>query len=192
MEMKQFAKAVLAAVREKADGKFSVWLIETEDCNGVGMTGITTENGNSSAEMCFYLDECFRDFEKGTVSVEETADAVCGYIMENYKRFPEISVEDLLRWESVREFIYPKLIHTGLSREQLQQIPHRSVRKLTVVYYLKVTEDKDGTGSILIRNHHMELWEQNEEALYEAALMNVRGSGDSAFEDLLNFIFSRC
>lgn len=188
MEIKQFAEAVLATVREKADGKFNAWIVESEKNDGVRLTGITTEVLCSGQEPCFYLDGYYRAFQNGSMNVNETADIVYDHIMECQKNIPDISLKDLLKWESIKGFIYPKLVNTGMNREQLGKIPHRNFMDLSVVYYIKVTADGKGIGTIPIHNGYMELWYQDENTLYEVSLKNMSEPGSILFEDMLSFI----
>lgn len=188
MEMKQFAENVLAVVREKADGKFSAWVIEREKNNGVMLTGITTKSPACSIEPCIYLDDYYKAFRSGEISVDEAADTIYNNIMDHKKQIPDINVKDFLQWDSIKGFIYPKIINEEMNRSQLAEMPHRSFLDLAVVYYVKVMEDRNGVGTILIHSEHMKLWGQDENVLYEVSLNNMNESGDMLFEDILNFV----
>lgn len=188
MEMKQFAESVLAAVREKADGKFSAWVIEREKNNGVMLTGITTESPACNMEPCIYLNDYYKAFQSGDISVDEVAGTIYNNIMEHQKQIPDINIKDFLQWNSIKGFIYPKLVNQEMNRVQLAEMPHRSFLDLAVVYYVKVVENGNGVGTILIHNEHMKMWGQNENVLYEVSLNNMNESGDMLFEDILNFV----
>ena len=191
MEMKQFAEAVLTALREKADGRFNAWIIEKEKNNGVILTGITTESPGCNVRPCIYLDDYYEIFRNGDLNPSEAADMVYDRIMEHQKYIPDISIQDFLQWDSVRGLIYPKLVNTELNRNQLEQMPNRSFLDLSVVYYVKIAEDENGIRTIAVRNEHLILWRQDEGAIYEAALKNMAGSGTCLFGDMLTVLSQR-
>ena len=60
MELKEFANAVLTAVREKADGVFSAWITTVTKNNGVKLTGISTVNPDSNGGLCVYLNGYYK------------------------------------------------------------------------------------------------------------------------------------
>ena len=60
---------------------------------------------------------------------------------------------------------------------------------LAVVYYAvaRDIEQKD-IGTILIYNGHMEIWGQEEENLYQTAMMNMCVDGEADFTDIRTIV----
>lgn len=188
MKMSDFAANVLAIVRDKADGSFNAWLTASEKNNGIMLTGITTVNSDSNISPCIYLDSYYEKYRNEDITIDEAAEAVYGNIMKQRNHVPDFNVADLLRWDYVKTSICAKLVNAELNKHQLIRIPHRIFMDLAVVYYISVDEVENGVGTILIQNDHMKLWGQDENALYETALKNMKASGNIMFEDMMSFI----
>lgn len=190
MEFEEFAKAVLTAVREKADGAFSAWITTITKNNGVKMTGISTVSPGSDIGPCVYLESYYEEYRHGCMTLGEVAADVYMQVMECGNDCKDISLADFLRWETIKHHVYAKLINADMNREMLGMIPHRFFLDLAVVYYVKLGEMEGNAGmmSMIIRNNYMEMWEQDEESLYQMAAANMRRNGGAVLkrmEDIL-------
>lgn len=186
MTMEEFSNAVLTAVRDKADGVFSVWLDKRSKNNGIQLTGIITSCTNRNVNPCVYLDDYYHAYEHNEMAMDEIMDAVYETIIENQKSYPaELNVTDFLTWNNIKGHIYYRLINAELNKEMLTAVPHRMFLDLAVVYYVKISGFSDkGIGTILIHNQYMDLWKQDEESIYQAAEANM-GSGEyTSFDNI--------
>lgn len=94
-----------------------------------------------------------------------------------------------LDWETIKGSIHVKLINAEQNKEQLGTIPHRPFLDLAAVYYAVAGDlGIQGTSTVLIRNEHMERWGQNEDALYQAAMSNMRSDGKPDFKSMKDVI----
>lgn len=186
MGLEEFANAVLAAVREKADGAFSAWITTNTKNNGIRLTGITANGVDCNSGPCVYLNDYYREYRRGHIGIGETAENVYLRIMEHRNDLRDVNVADFLRWDVIRHHIYAKLVNTDMNREALSMIPHRHFLDLAVVYYIKVSgvAGDEGMASILIQNNYMEMWGQSEESLYKIAAANIRIDGEPVFMDM--------
>lgn len=186
MRLEEFAKAVLTAVREKADGAFSAWITTNRKNNGIKLTAICANSTDSNGGPCVYLDDYYGDYRHGRMEIGEVAENVYLRIMEHRNDLKDVSVADFLQWDIIRHHIYAKLINADMNREALGMIPHRHFLDLAVVYYIKVegVAGNSGMASILIQNNYMEMWGQNEESLYQMAAANMRLGGEPFFQDM--------
>ena len=114
---------------------------------------------------------------------DEVVDEVCRLIMKHEDDDAlDFDISGFKRWETVRENVYPKLINTEQNTELLEKIPHRDFMDLAVVYYAVAKDSvREDIGTILIYNGHMEMWGQEEENLYQTAMMNMRADGEADF-----------
>lgn len=188
MKMSDFAANVLAIVRDKADGSFNAWLTESEKNNGIVLTGITTAYPDSDVSPCIYLDSYYEKYIAGGITIDEAAEVIYRSILEQQNIVLDFNVTDLLNWQSVKKYVHAELVNADLNRNQLIKIPHRFFMDLAVVYYINLDEVEKGSGTILIQNDHMKLWGQDENALYQTALKNMKTSGNIMFENVMSFI----
>ncbi len=82
-----------------------------------------------------------------------------------------------------------KLINAEQNKELLEKIPHRIFMDLAVVYYAVARDhEQEDIGTILLYNEHMEMWGQNEENLYQTAMINMRTDGEANLVSIENII----
>lgn len=186
MKMEEFANAVLAAVREKADGAFSAWITTVTKNNGIRHTGISTVSPDSNNGPCVYLEIYYKAYRDGDAEIGEIVDDVYQQIMRHRNDLKDINTADFLKWDAMKYHVYAKLVNADMNREMLGTIPHRHLLDLAVGYYLKIggTAENDGMLSIIIRNNYMEMWGQDEESLYQMAVSNMRSDGEPDFMDM--------
>lgn len=186
MQLEEFANAVLAAVREKADGAFSAWITTVTKNNGVKQTGISTVSPDSNNGPCVYLEIYYKAYRDGDAEIGEIADDVYQQIMRHRNDLKDINTEDFLKWDTIKYHIYAKLVNADMNREILGMIPHRHLLDLAVVYYIKVggAAENEGMLSVIIRNNYMEMWGQDEESLYQMAVSNMRLNDKPHFMDM--------
>lgn len=185
MELKEFANAVLAAVREKADGVFSAWITTVTKNNGVKLTGISTVSLGSSGGLCVYLDGYYKAYRQGEIGVNSAAEEIYRQTLKHRGGLKDINTADFLQWDVIKHHIYAKLVNAEWNKEELGTMPHRLFLDLAVVYYIKIdSPEKDRTMSMIIRNPYMELWGHDEERLYQTAAVNMRLNRKPLFENM--------
>ncbi len=182
MRFEEFTENVLEAICAKVGGAFQIKKQAVTKNNSVMLTGITVVKGETDIGPCVYLDAFYREYETDGTRFEEIVDEVHRLIVKNEEETPDFDISGFKRWETVRGNIYAKLINAEQNKELLGKIPHRNFMDLAVVYYAVARDytQKD-IGTILIYNGHMEMWGQEEENLYQTAMINMRAEGDAEF-----------
>ena len=193
MNLEEFAENIIRDISNRTEGALHILKKNVVRNNNVKMTGITVVKEGSGIEPCVYLEEFFREYKSGGMKFDEVVDEVYRLIMKNKDDIPKVDVSFFLNWETVRDNIYAKLISAEQNKEQLGEMPHRIFLDLAVVYYA-VARDSVGKeiGTVLIRNEHMEEWEQREEILYQTAMTNMRAEGEAelaTIETVIKSIF---
>lgn len=181
MSFEEFAENVLKEIRVKVDGAFQIKEHNVIKNNNVKRTGIDIIKNGEDIGPCVYLDEFYREYEANGMKFDEIVDEVCRLILKHEEDDAlDFDVSGFKKWETVRENIYPKLINAEQNKELLEEIPHRIFMDLAVVYYAVARDSaQEDIGTILIYNRHMEMWGQEEENLYQTAMMNMRADGEA-------------
>lgn len=185
MSFEEFTENVLKEIRVRADGAFQIRRHDVTKNNNVKLTGIAVMKEGADIGPCLYLDELFREYESDGMKFDEIVDEVYRRILKHKDDdVSGVDISGFLNWETVRGNVYAKLINTEQNKEQLEKIPHRIFMDLAVAYYAVVRNyAQEEVGTVLICNEHMEKWGQEEENLYQTAMVNMRADGDS---DLTN------
>lgn len=184
MDMEKFAETVLRKIREKADGRFSAWTVETAKNNGGRRMGITFAPESGGSAPCIYLESFWQAYRMGGKMLPEIVEEIYEDLLEYQNRMPKIDTTDFLYWENIRSHIYARLVNAEKNRELLQEVPCRSFLDLAVTYYVRVPVCGSRTGTIQVNNCHMALWKQDEESLYRTATANMRMDGTPDFRDM--------
>ena len=183
LSFEEFAENVVKEIRVKVGGAFQIKEHKVIKNNSVKRAGIAVMKNEEDIGPCVYLDEFYREYESDGMRFGEIVDEVCRLILKHEDDDAlDFDISGFKRWETVRENVYPKLINTEQNTELLEKIPHRDFMDLAVVYYAVAKDSvREDIGTILIYNGHMEMWGQEEENLYQTAMMNMRADGEADF-----------
>lgn len=180
MSFEEFTENVVKAIRVKMGDAFQIGKREVTKNNNVKLTGIAVIKEGADIGPYIYLDEFYREYESGGMKSDEIVDEVCRLILKHWEDVPDVDISGFCDWETVHDDIYPKLVNAEQNKGLLEKIPHRGFLDLAVVYYAIARDHmKEESGTILIHNGHMEIWGQEEEDLYQTALMNMRADGEA-------------
>ncbi|MCM1561263.1 MAG: DUF5688 family protein [Butyrivibrio sp.] len=189
MDFEGFTEQILGKVGRKAAGKFAVQIGHVKQNNDAALTGIAAVMEGSNINPRIFLNGLYEEYKNGHAKLDEIADEIHGLFAEHYENRMEFDADAFSDWETVKPSIRAKLVNAGQNKERLKDIPHRTFLDLAVVYYVKSDDFwKKGKGSIPVNAHHMEIWEQEEENLYETAVANMRSDGEPYFENFENIV----
>ena len=186
MSFEEFTEDILQEIRERADGAFWIRREDVTKNNNVKLTGISVMKEGEDIGPCIYLNESYREYESGGMNFDEIVDEVYRQILRHKDdEVPDFDTEGFLNWETVRGTIFAKLVNAEENQEQLGKIPHRRFMDLAVVYYAVARDHaQEEFGVIPIHNGHMEKWGQDEDALYQTAMGNMRAAGEPYFDSM--------
>lgn len=186
MSFEEFTEDILQEIRERAEGVFRIRREDVTKNNNVKLTGISVMKEGEDIGPCIYLNESYREYESGGMNFDEIVDEVYRQILRHRDdEVPDFDTEGFLNWETVRGTIYAKLVNAEENQEQLGKIPHRRFMDLAVVYYAVARDHaQEEFGVIPIHNGHMKKWGQDEDALYQTAMGNMRAAGEPYFDSM--------
>ena len=170
-EMKAFALAV-KNVLEKAHPSASVEILQVTKNNARMLTGIVIHEEGHNIAPTIYLDDFLEQYRSG-----KPLDEICQTIEEIHQRTNpgrNIDTSSITSFSAAKEKICYKLVNAKKNSALLQNVPHRLWQDLAVVYYISMPlESVDGFSSIMVENRMQELWEVDENTLYEYASRNT-------------------
>ena len=183
MSFEEFRENILQEIRARADGAFQVKKHDVIRNNNVKQAGIAVVvKEETDIGPCVYLDEFYREYESDGMKFDEIVDEVYRLILKYDEDMPDVDLSGFRNWETVQKDVYAKLINAEQNKELLEKIPHRDFMDLAVVYYAVARDHaREDIGTVLIYNGHMEIWGQEEENLYQTAMMNMRADGEADF-----------
>ena len=166
-----FAEAVRTETIKKLGGEYQV-TVETKNKNNKAVyTGLHISRKGMEAEPLVYLDDYFKQYQNGNMTVSEAVECV---VRASRKKGPSVEIRQFLEYENVKDSIVYRLINTEMNRELLDDLPHMEFLDLSVVFCCLVMEEEDNPAFIWIHNIHMKLWDVTVEELYWAASENTQ------------------
>lgn len=122
----------------------------------------------------FYLLPLFGEYRNGR-SMEAIAEGIETAYHGQAADMEELvgSLGDIGEYESYKDRIYFRLIHTGRNGAFLKDMPHFEVLDLSMVFYILVREDDAGIGAVPIKNCLLETWGIPPEELRKQAERNT-------------------
>lgn len=169
MNIKEFAEIIKERLEERTG--LEVRLAEVKKNNSVIFHGINIIVPETNILPTIYLESYLKDYEKG-ISLEDTTEAIVRK-WEREREHTPVDMEWFKDFSQVRGKVAYRLVNFEANREMLQEIPYIPFLNLAKVFYVALSSEKYGDGSILIQNRHMKFWGVTTEELDEIASQNT-------------------
>ena len=139
--------------------------------NNISRIGITISEPEINISPTIYMEEFYHEFQQG-LTLDEIVDTILDIYYEI--RFDHSWEADTLReFSSVQHQIVYKLIHKKENSALLIDVPYISYHDLAIVFYIILDMEDSGSGTILINNSLLSLWNITIDDLYRAAKVNT-------------------
>ena len=171
MNYEQFIDAMLECTKRKLPESDIVEVQEVQKNNGVKLVGLVIRKQDLGIAPIIYLEEFYKRYMAGR-SIEDLS----GMLIERCGNIPELSqwdFEEFKEFQKIQDKIVYKLINAEANKGLLKEIPHLPILDFAIVFFMMLEVTENETGSILIRNSHMDLWKCPISILYEYAKRNT-------------------
>ena len=171
MNYEQFICAMLECTRNKL---FETEVVERQEVlknNGIVMVGLSIRNLEKNAAPVIYLDEYYNAYLKGR-PLEDLSEC----LVEKSRKTPELPQWErdmLLDFSLLKDKIVYKLVNAQENEKLLKEAPNLPLLDFAIVFYLHLPISEAESGTILIRNEHLKLWDCPISRLYEYAKKNT-------------------
>lgn len=166
-----FIKEVKEAVVSKVGTGFDVTVNKVTKNNDLVLDGLVIKAADTNIAPTIYLNSYFDKFSDGVMDLDDVVES----IIDTYSRHNSVTfdVSTFTDFDAVKNRICYKLVNTASNKKLLEDVPHRELFDLSVVYYVMVSVEDGATGSILIHNNHLGFWDVTEDDLYKEATINT-------------------
>ncbi len=167
----EFKTKLVNALKREAGPKETVEIRTVMKNNGVMWDGLMIHQADSRIAPTIYPDHYYQAYIEG-----RTLGEIVREIMEICadSKIEDDSVIDFFRdYEQVRKHLCFRVINREKNRELLKDVPHISFLDLAVIFYCMIDSVGWEGGSIVIHNHHMEMWHVSRERLMKDAYSNT-------------------
>ena len=167
-----FAEVVKVGL-EEAHPECSVVVHKVTKNNNLVLTGISIRSREVNLAPTIYMDGYYNDYKNGRPMMEIIAEVESTY--DTYKVEQDFDVNSITDFNHVQDKICYKLVNRDKNKELLSDAPYLPFHDLAVIFYVVVSEDRVGTGTVTVHNHLMEMWGNPDiKELYRIAKNNTQ------------------
>ena len=161
--------------------------------NGIVLTGLSVRKEGENVSPTIYLEDFYKLYEDGEVMGDVVSELVRCFKESELSDPPDVSfMED---FEKVRDKLMLKTVNYSKNEEYLATVPHKKFLDLAAVFYIYISGDEFGAGSVTVTNEWMNIWNVDTDTLYETAFKNTRerfgvtlDSITEVLKDLIHFV----
>jgi len=178
ISIQAFAKEVEKEVKEyllKSKIAAECEVIENVKNNNTIKNGIRIQGQENLLGVVIYLEQLYADYQKGKEMKEVVSDII-GIYNNNYIREGSFEYSRMKDFDEIRDNLRVKLINQKANKKDLQNIPHKIVEDLAVIYQLMMPSEpgKMEIGTVKITDQFKELWNVDLETLHNTAMENTK------------------
>lgn len=187
MKYKEFIEELTEHLQERLGTGYMVIPNESLGLNGKIKHSIIIKGKDSNVAPCVFLNDFYQEYTDGKIGIAHAAEKVLNVYWENEIR-ANLDTECFTDWNLAKRGIRCMLVNTEKNVELLAKIPHREILDLSVIYYIQFAVSGGFVGVVHIRNEYMELWNVNEDTLYNEAWTNTQEADDVEYNSLENIV----
>lgn len=133
--------------------------------------GIIVEKPDVNISPTIYLEDYYMAYHQG-IKIEDISKQILKFY-EEVKCDRSWNTDALSSYFDIRKKIVFKIVNTEKNKEFLNCVPHIDFLDLSLVFYVLLEANKDGTATMIIQNDHMEQWGICLQELLLAAIENT-------------------
>lgn len=178
MEYRDFIRQIKEDLPEHFSGVLTgaeVAEVQIPKLQGQSYEGIRVTPEGSNMAITMDMNPYFQMMENG-VNYEYLLSHLAEELEDHYLRRPEFSMDMLSNYESIKDSLSVQLIGQAGNEAMLQNIPHRDIEDMAMVYRINLPESEYGVSSILVTNSVLEQYGITEEQLHQDAISSPRSS----------------
>lgn len=172
ISMEAFAGTVKAAMEVNYGEDYKVLVQNVNKNNGLVLTGISILKKDCNIAPTIYLNQVFEQYQEG-----RTMESICREIIRVYEEHAvhtDFDVSYVTDFAKGQNRICYKLINAEKNEALLTDVPHVMLEDLAIIFYILVSKDSEGTGTITVKNNMLSFWNVDTDTLYQLALVNTQ------------------
>lgn len=167
----QFVEAVEDRMKEAVKDSVTVHIHTAEKNNGTIRRGITLTEKNINISPTIYLEEYYRQFQKGSSLEYITSDILRLYHEVRFQK--SWGEERINAYGKVKDRIIYRLVNRRANEKMLKDVPYIAYLDLAIVFCVLLEVTQYGTATMPLRNDHLDMWGVTKEELYCRASDNT-------------------
>ena len=179
MEYENFKENLLAGIKNFYGDGAEIKFERVLKNNGQYYDGVRIAYKDSEKIVpVIYFDEIYDGYLNGDLSMKKCVLKVCK-LREDSECTEDLLAfaEQLMKWETVRDKVYPVLISLEQNQELLQRLVYTQVLDLAIIYVMRIKLPDMGCGTIKISRELLDAYGIDKEQLHETSMLNLKKDG---------------
>ena len=176
MSYKEFIENLQKEIESRI-GEATILFHKVTKNNGVTKDCFLIRENDYDVSPSVYLEDYYHAFRDGA-TIPELAEKV-QHIYQECRNNTSLDAGHFLKFDNIKNEIFCKIIGRGRNEKLLAEVPYIPYLDLAVVFYYVLENEMFGSGSILIRQEHLDFWEVTKEELWEYAGKHQRKAADA-------------
>ena len=175
MKYEEFKERLVNAVKECYGDKVQVMVEKVLQNNSYSYDGLKImKSPKEKAVPLISVNRMYEKYKEEELELEQCVEQVC-QIREKEERNHPMSefIQKLLKWENIKEQVYPVLMLTNRNEEFLKPLAVTEFLDMSIIYRICETTEYDGQYSININQSMMKEYGVTIEQLHEQAVKNL-------------------
>lgn len=167
----EFLNRIKEEVSDLVEDGYTVQIVPVRRNNAVMLDSMMIARPGDRICPNIYLNTLYEWHREG-MSIRRIADRI---LMQYRQAVPDgaLDVEGLLSRDTVCGNIVYRVVNRFRNRDLLDEVPHRDLLDLSLVFYILVKNAVIGDGAVMVRREHQKLWGMSDEELDHAARTNT-------------------
>lgn len=167
-----FADVVKTSL-ENVHPECSVEVHKVTKNNNLVLTGMSIRSKDTNLAPTIYMDGYYKDYKNGRPMEQILVEVDSFY--NTYKTDQKFDINSITDFNCVQDKICYKLVNREKNKALLEDAPYLPFQDLAVIFYIVVSEDSVGTGTVTVHNNLMEIWGNPDiKELYKIAKDNTQ------------------
>ena len=171
MEYKEFVEYIKMNAGYIAGEGGNITINHVIKNNGCEMDGLVIMEKGKDIAPTIYLDSLYELYTNGEniTSIIRQIEL----IYEQNKNNVTFDVNILKHFDTIKDKIVYKVVNYRSNEKLLEQVPHKRILDLAVVFYCLLDNEYGRSATALIYNNNLKNWNVNIDDVYKAALKNT-------------------
>jgi Family of unknown function (DUF5688) len=182
VSMQNHIKDFLPEKYEDAD----VQIREVVKNNDTVLDGLTVVGTDSNISPTIYLNDFFDDYENGR-PVDDILQKIAD-IYVNSDQNINFDTSLVTDFENVKDKIVCKVVNKDANEHMLENLPHKDMEDLAVIYQIALGGDGDGIATVNISDQLLERYGINKDELHDIAVQNTAELRPATFRSMQEVI----
>ena len=171
MEYKEFVEYIKMNAGYIAGEGGNITINHVIKNNGCEMDGLVIMEKGKDIAPTIYLDSFYELYTNGE-NIKNIIRQI-EVIYEQNKNNVTFDVNILKHFDTIKDKIVYKVVNYRSNEKLLEQVPHKSILDLAVVFYCLLDNEYGRSATALIYNNNLKNWNVTIDDVYKAALKNT-------------------